>query len=224
MSSRITTRVALATLLLALSWGLPAFAQGDHAEADSHQDGHGDEHTAVGDSDGGHSKSEDDHGGFDSSALVRHSINLGILFLGLAWLLRTPLKDFLSFRRSMVKEQLDEAWDAKTAAEARYAEFQGRLDNFEDEMTTLIGQAREDAQAEHERILAQAKNLEAQMETAAERTIAEELRRTQVELRSEAIDLALKMAEDALGQSVNQDDHDRLAKDYLAKMAERRRA
>ncbi|MEE2829220.1 MAG: ATP synthase F0 subunit B [Myxococcota bacterium] len=215
MSSRITTRVALATLLLTLSWGLPAVADAEPTDVSSQ---------ATDSAEAGQSKPDEAHGAFDSGALIRHSFNLAVLLSLLAWFLRTPLKDFLSFRRSMVKEQLDEAWEAKTSAEARYAEFQGRLDNFDEEMTTLLGRAREDAQAEQERILAQAKNLEAQMETAAERTIAEELRRTQAELRSEVIDLALKMAEDALSQSVNKDDHDRLAKDYLSKMAERSQA
>ena len=117
-------------------------------------------------------------------------------------------------------EQLDEAWNAKSDAEARYGELQGRLDNFADEIDLILTRVREDAETERARIIAQAERSAAQMEAAAERAVEEELRRVRSELRAEAIDLALEMAEAAIGGAVADEDHQRLTKNYLSRMQE----
>ena len=147
-------------------------------------------------------------------------MNLLALLALLGWLLKTPVKDFLSFRRTTVKEQLDEAWEAKTSAEDRYAELQGRLDNFSAELERTMARVREDAEMDRTRILAQAERSASQMEAAAERTVNEEVRRVRAELRAEAIDLALSMAESAICSDVGSDDHSRLAEGYLSRMQE----
>ena len=159
-------------------------------------------------------------GPMDPTGIFRHLFNLVILLglLGLA--LKTPIRDFLAFRRTTVKEQLDEAWDAKTDAENRYSELQGRLDNFGDEIEAILTRVREDAEAERQRIFSQAERSAAQMETAAQRTVEEEVRRVRSELRTEAIDLALELAKSNIGNSVAEDDHKRLTSNYLSRMQE----
>jgi F-type H+-transporting ATPase subunit b len=159
-------------------------------------------------------------GPIDVQGIIRHLVNLIALIALLGFALKTPIRDFLAFRRTTVKEQLDEAWDAKTSAETRYSELQGRLDNFSEEIASILTRVREDAEVERSRIMAQAERSAAQLEAAAERTVEEELRRVRSELRAEAIDLALEMAEAAIGQGVSDDDHARLATDYLSRMQE----
>lgn len=156
----------------------------------------------------------------DVMGIVRHLVNLGVLLGFLGYFLKTPLSDFLSFRRTTVKEQLDDAWTAKEGAEERYSELQGRLDNFSSELETILTHVREDADVERARIVAQAERSASQLAAAAERTVAEEVRRARTELRAEAIDLALGMAETAIGGGVSDSDHSRLAANYLTKMQE----
>ena len=156
----------------------------------------------------------------DVTGIIRHLFNLAVLLGLLGFLLKTPIRDFLAFRRTTVKEQLDDAWTAKTGAEERYSELQGRLDNFSAELETILTRVREDADIERARIIAQAERSASQMAAAAERTVTEEVRRARAELRAEAIDLALGMAESAIGGGVNDDDHSRLASNYLSKMQE----
>jgi len=156
----------------------------------------------------------------DAMGIVRHLVNLAVLLGLLGYLLRTPLRDFLAFRRTTVKEQLDDAWTAKEGAEERYSELQGRLDNFSSELETILTRVREDADIERARIIAQAERSASQMTAAAERTVAEEIRRARTELRAEAIELAMGMAESAIGGGVSDSDHSRLATNYLTKMQE----
>jgi len=159
-------------------------------------------------------------GPMDVTGIIRHLVNLVVLLGILGFVLKTPIRDFLAFRRTTVKEQLEDAWDAKTGAEERYSELQGRLDNFSAELETILEHVREDADTERARIIAQAERSASQMAAAAERTVAEEVRRARSELRAEAIDLALGMAEQAIGSGVSSSDHERLASNYLSKMQE----
>lgn len=164
---------------------------------------------------GGGGHAEPDYGG-----LLRHGVNLLILIAILYMALRGPLSDFLSFRRSEVKDQLDKSANAKATAEAKYSELQQRLDNFEAELTTLRETVREDAKAEHATLVANAERSAKQLEEAAQRTIDEELRRARAELRAEAVDLSVKIAEDLLTSNITDDDQARLTGEYLTRVEE----
>ncbi len=164
---------------------------------------------------GGDEPAHADYGG-----LLRHGINFlalaGILYLAL----RGPASDFLNFRRAEVKDQLDKSLEAKTTAEAKYAELQGRLDNFESELSSLRERAQTDAAAEREVLLANAERSAKNLEATAQRTIEEELRRARAELRAEAVDLSVKIAHELLTENITDDDQSRLTGDYLAKVEE----
>jgi F-type H+-transporting ATPase subunit b len=156
----------------------------------------------------------------DYAGLIRHGINF-LIFAGIMYLaLRGPLSDFLNFRRAEVKDQLDKSLEAKTTAEAKYSELQGRLDNFESELSALQERVRTDAAAERETLLANAERSAKNLEAAAQRTIEEELRRARAELRAEAVDLSVKIAHELLTENITDDDQNRLTGDYLAKVEE----
>jgi len=160
------------------------------------------------------------HSGPDIPGMIRHGINFLILVTILYFALRGPLSDFLKFRRAEVKDQLDAALEAKTTAEAKYAELEQRLDNFAAELETLRETVRSDAAAEHDVLLANAERSAKQLEEAAQRTIDEELRRARAELRAEAVDLSVKIAEDLLTSNITDDDQARLTGDYLSRVEE----
>lgn len=160
----------------------------------------------------------------DPAGLVRHGINLLILLAILYFALRGPLSDFLKFRRTEVKDQLDQALEAKTTAEKRYAELEGRLENFEAELAELRGRAQEAGQAERDAVVASASAAAKAMEEAAQRTVTEELRRARAELRAEAVDLSVQIAEDILKKNINEADQSRLTGAYLDKVEETARS
>ena len=159
--------------------------------------------------------------GIPQASLFRHLVNLLVLLTILYMALRTAVSDFLKFRRDQVAEQLETSWAAKAKAEARYAELQGRLDNFETEVDRLLTVLRSDADAERARLIEEADKASTQLEAAAHRSIEEEIRRTRLALRSAAVDQAIRLARETLNQQVGTQDHHRLADAYVAKMQER---
>ncbi len=153
--------------------------------------------------------------GPDWGAIVRHTVNLVIL-IGLLWtFLKRPVGDFLLFRRNEVKEQLETSSQLKAQAEARYAELQERLANFDDELRTMMDAVASEAAAEQKRLLALSERSAAQIVAAARTTVGEELRRARVTLHAETAELALGMATTALTAGVGAADQDRLNADYL---------
>ena len=160
------------------------------------------------------------HAGPDVGGLVRHGVNFLLLAGVLYWALRGPLSDFLNFRRAEVKDQLDTALEAKTTAEERYAALQARLDDFDAELAELHEQVKTDAAAEHALAIANAERSAKQLEEAAQRTLDEELRRARAELRAEAVDLSVKIAEELLTSNITDADQARLTGDYLSRVEE----
>ena len=156
----------------------------------------------------------------DPIALGRHLVNLVALIAVLVWGLKGPLADFLKFRRREIKDQLDASEKAKAEAEAKYQDIEGRLKNFEAEMETLLAGVREEGEAERVRLIAQAESSAEQLQVAAARTVEEEVRRARHELRAEAIDLAVELAEKIIVSEVGDADQRRLAAEYLSRVQE----
>lgn len=152
--------------------------------------------------------------------LVRHLINLVLLLVLLVWGLRTPVSDFLKMRRAEIKRQLDASGEAKAKAEARYSAIETRLKDFEAELAEMMSAVERDGETERARLIAQAERSAEQMEQAAKRTIEEETRRAASELRAETIAIATELAEQLLASQVANTDHQRLAKEYLARVKE----
>lgn len=149
-------------------------------------------------------------------SIGRHLLNLSI-FLGVLYAAgRVPLQDFLHLRRREVKAGLDEAWEARARAEARAAEVERRLAEFDQELTAMLAQVRADGEAERHRLEEHAKKAAALIEETARRSMQDELERTRQELRAEAVDGALTMAEALVKACIHPEDQNRLAQAYVA--------
>jgi F0F1-type ATP synthase membrane subunit b/b' len=159
-------------------------------------------------------------GAFNGSRFFRHVLNLAIFAGFIVYVAKTPLADFLTFRRNEIKESLDVAWDAKASAEDRFTDLQARLDGFDAEAAGMLSRVQEDGARERDRMVASGHDQARQVETATTRAISEEARRAADELREEAIDLAMGKAMVLLTGTVGDDDQKRLAKGYMTTLRE----
>lgn len=211
-----TLRFPLLALALALAFA-PGFASAEPAHGDEHA-APADDHAAAGD----HAAEGEHHAApeLNVASLARHTINLAVLLGILFVALKGPTVDFLAFRRTNVKELLDDAWSAKADAEAQYRDLETRLDHFETELERLIEAVRDDAVAEKKKLLAAAETSAEQLEAAAARSAREEVSRAHAKLRDEAVALSTALANDILGKAITSADQQRLNSDYLARVEE----
>jgi F-type H+-transporting ATPase subunit b len=145
-------------------------------------------------------------------------LNLGLLLGVLVWFGRAPVRQFFTDRRHRVREDLESAARLLAEAEARLAEWQGKLARVDAE----IGEARETsrrlAEAERDRILAEARASAERIRRDATTAVDQELRRARRALRAEASDLALELAERILREQLTGADRERLVAEFVERI------
>ncbi|MFK7927293.1 MAG: hypothetical protein AB8H79_03845 [Myxococcota bacterium] len=213
---------------------------GDHAEA-THDDAHGDAAHGDDHGEGGHAvhhspgpwedsngngtvnfmDAEDEH--FANSwghpvwlQWVWHLLNLTILLVGLVLMARKPVAAALRDRFLGIKKDLDESAEVEQAARTKFEELEQRLVSFEDEVAKMKADAANAAAIEKEAAAQRARDAVVRVAESAQRTIRDETARATRALRSEAVELAVNLAEQTLRNEVGAADRQRLARDLLS--------
>ena len=236
MSKMLTALLAAFCLAVAT----PAFAAPpatDHGEQ-THGDaaGHGDDaHGDEGDHGGaeGHHyyTDDDDHDGtanwLDSDSeqymvtkLGAHAFNL-LLYVGIIlFFVRRPAQDALRGRALEIRKTITDSAKERDEAKDRHEEVTARLHKLEDEIATMRAEAEADAKLESERMVARAREEAERIAATGQRNIRDEIARARNELRNDAVELAVQLAENTLKEAVTAADQKRLAQDFLASLAE----
>jgi F-type H+-transporting ATPase subunit b len=144
--------------------------------------------------------------------------NLLLLLGVLVYFARRPLQKFFADRRSQIQGDLDEAAGLLEAAESRYAEWQRKLIDLEQEIETIRTEGRRRAEEEGEAVLAEAHAAAERIHRDAAASAAQELRRAQAELRAEAAGLATQMAAQILKEKLADPDRERLMDEFITRV------
>ena len=134
----------------------------------------------------------------------------------LRWLAYKPLMSLLDERARRVSSDLDAADNARRAAEQAVATVEQERQEILRSSDALLRQATEEGRLAREKILRDAQQQGASLLADAERRIAEERDRAVRELRGEASDLAVRLAEKVMAESLSQSAHDRLVNETVA--------
>jgi F-type H+-transporting ATPase subunit b len=141
------------------------------------------------------------------------------VFLGaLVYLLRRPIRDFLTNRRAILEDSLEEAARLRSEAEARLRDLEARLADLDAERKKILAQYQREGEAEKERLVESARRAAASMRRELKLRLDQEARQLQKELRHRAVDAALEMAERIVRAQVTADDRRRFADDYIEKL------
>ena len=187
-------RAFLLSSLLMLSNVAAASGGGEHVEAEA--GGHGAVHIPW-------------------DTLAFHAINLAI-FVGLiVWLAGPKVKDALANRAAGIRRQLQEAERVQAEAKARYDALEARLAGFEGQLASMRAEAEAEAAREQVVIDERAARDAAMVREAARRTVDTEVARARQELRREAVQLAVGLAETQIKGSIGPADQERFAADFL---------
>lgn len=160
----------------------------------------------------------------DSGVLLKDFLyrvfNFAITFGLLAFFLIKPIRLGLSGRREGIEKTLRQAEDARKEAEAKFAEYDSKLARAAGEIEEIYVEIRREGELERQKILANAQEMATKIRQEAERTAANEIAKAKAELRQEAAQMAVRIAEDILRQKVTAQDQDRLVNEYMQKVGE----
>jgi len=148
-------------------------------------------------------------------------LNFAVLLGIVLWALKKAnVKGSLADRQAQIEKNLTEAREAREAAEAKLKEYVGKLEKANQEVDELRSAMLKEAEAEKQRIIAEAQISAAKVAAQAVQAADQEVLKARTELRAEAAKLAVELAAGKLTGSVVQADHDRLVQDYLGKVGQ----
>lgn len=158
----------------------------------------------------------------DSSVLLKdflyRLLNFTIVFVALYYLLAKRFRQGMADRRAKLKESLEQAEKARKTAEAKLAEYERKLSNSDQEVAELLAQAKEANSRERSKVLGDAKAAADTVRKEARLCAEREIERARRELRAEAAQMAVSMAEDILRKGITDEDRARLVTENLQKM------
>ncbi len=145
-------------------------------------------------------------------------MNFAVLAIGLFFILRKPVSNFLSDRIQGIRDQLKDLEAQKIAAEKKLAEYNDKLAALSQEADSIIAQYRQQGEAARGKILKEAESVAAKLEDQARRNIENEFAQAKLKLETEVFEKAIAKAESRLKDLVTDKDQDRLVQDYLNKV------
>lgn len=148
---------------------------------------------------------------FDFAALVAIMV----------WALKKGnVKGSLADRQAKIEKDLKDAQDARAAAEAKLAEYSGKLAQATKEIDEIHAAIIREGEQEKERIIAEAKKAAEKIAAQAAQSAEQEVVKARAELRAEAARLAVEIAAGKLSGAIQQADHDRFVSEYLDKVVQ----
>lgn len=144
-----------------------------------------------------------------------------VLIAILVWALKKAnVKGALSDRQAQIEKSLEDAQAAKAAAEAKLAEYSGKLDRATKEIDEIHAAIVREGEQEKERIIAEARKAAEKIALQAAQSAEQETVKARAELRAEAARLAVEIATGKLTGAIQKADHDRFVGEYLDKVVQ----
>jgi F-type H+-transporting ATPase subunit b len=145
-------------------------------------------------------------------------MNFTILVGFLWWFLAKKIKEFFSGRRGDIKTSLDEAQVAKEDADKKYKEYAAKLEKATVEIDGIVEMIKAQGMVEKDKIIEDAKKAAIKIEEDTKARMEQEFKGASNQLRAEAVQLSVQMAEEILKRSITAQDHDHMVRDYLDKV------
>ena len=160
-------------------------------------------------------------GGHDSQKVISFEWRL-LSFVVLAALLykytAKGIKGFFAEERQVIVDSLREAEAAREEAKQKLLECNEKMERATSEIGEIANMIRAQGEAEKEKIVEDAKKSADKMKEDAEARIEQEFKKAVSQLRIEAAEMSIQMAEDILRKKITKEDHEIMVKDFLARM------
>lgn len=169
---------------------------------------------------------EEEHHGEDhgKATLINFGwriLNFVVLFVVLYKLSAKAIRNFFAGGRESIKASLEEAVTAKEEAEKRLREHSDRLDKAAAEIQGIADMIKAQGVAEKEKIIEEAKKTAEKIKEDSKARMDQEFKRVLNQLRTEATELSVKMAEEILKKNIEEKDHETMVNDFLDRMVSR---
>ena len=160
-------------------------------------------------------------GGHDSKEWIdlgKKTFDFVVLVGLLYWLLAAQIKEFFSGRRAEIKKTLEESVEKKAEAEKKYREYSEKIDKASVEIDGIFEMIKAQGITEKQKIIEDAEKAAIKMKEDARMRIEQELKGASDQLKAQAVQLSVQMAEEILKRSITAQDHEVMVKEYMDKV------
>jgi len=135
-------------------------------------------------------------------------MNFAVLAIGLFFLLKKPVSQFLGDRIKGIAEQLDELEEKKRAAEKKLDEYNKMIATLSSEADSIISQYKKQGEDARDKILKAAEAAAEKLEEQSRRSIEYEFKQAKLKLETEVFEKAIAKAEEKLKSKITDQDQD----------------
>jgi F-type H+-transporting ATPase subunit b len=172
-------------------------------------------------SEGGEGAHHADHAAAQMKDFGWRVFDFAVLVAIAVWALKKAnVKGALADRQGEIEKSLKDAEAARDAAEAKLAEYSGKLDQASKEIDELHAAIIREGEQEKARIIAEARIAAEKIVAQAALSAEQETLKARNELRAEAARLAVEIATGKLTGAIQKNDHDRFVGEYLDKVVQ----
>ena len=157
-------------------------------------------------------------GSWNAWMLLWRVVNTLALIAVLVYFLKKPMANFFAERKAQIQKDLEEAKEQRDRAERTIAEYEKKIGEMEQELDKMRGELRKAADAESQKVVANADRMAASMIESAKLAAEQEVRKAKIALKNEAVGLAVELAESLIREKINEDDRKRIVEEYLVKV------
>lgn len=170
---------------------------------------------------GGGEAAAGEHGASPWIGFMWQVVNFSILVAILIFVARKPISEGLKSRIDTINKGIEEARAARQAAEKALAEVEERLKSKDREVQQMIEAAVRSGEKEKLLLIEDGKKMSQRIVEQAKVGIDLELKQARQALKKEAVEYAMQLAEQKIGQKISADDQKKLFEDALKRLEDR---
>ncbi|NQU02902.1 MAG: ATP synthase F0 subunit B [Syntrophaceae bacterium] len=158
------------------------------------------------------------HGGAKVINFGWRFLNFAVLVAVLYKLSAKAIKKFFVGKRELIKVSLEEAGALREEAQGKMNECAARLDKAAAEIDEMVDMIKAQGMAEKEKIIEDAKKAAEKMKVDAGSRVEQEFKKAVNQLKAEASELSVEIAEEILRKNVSKEDHEKIVQNFLDRM------
>lgn len=145
-------------------------------------------------------------------------INFGILVYLIVRFGGPGIRQGLVNRKKRIAGDIDRAAEMRKEAEQQLASYEDKLEQMEAEMARIRKEMEQQADADRQRIIAEAKERQQAIEADARELIERELAHAKQDACMRAVSGAVEAAREQVKQTLSAQDHERLSQEFLGSL------
>lgn len=169
---------------------------------------------------------EAEHGGHEEAMTfmgdwLPRLVNFAIIASVVVYFGRKPVRDFFANRSAEIAKSMQDSHEARERAVAALADMERKIKEMEAETGRMVADAQTRGEKDRQALVEEGRKVAQDVQAQVKQGIDMELHKAKSALAAEASLLSLDLAEGRIKEKISNQDHERIVKEYIAKVGGR---